>query len=186
MAVSPAAAMSAISAAQLHLDELLAGASGVTIASLSEWGWRPGQAFPSGSIPTGNTIVTSTTPDYTFSSGPWTVDGTTYSAVESDWSTDVLQTTVSCGTWNYDETGTSYYQIDVSGGFGPTTASGSLTFTLEALGASWGSQYDFRVTATATAGGNLPSPSGGGAGGGGNGGTWTQTTTNRDYLTARG
>ena len=40
----------------------------------------------------------------------------------------------------------------------PDNASGSLTCTLNAIGGSWGSQYDFTVTATATAGGAAAGP----------------------------
>ena len=176
--VLPASVPSSISARQLHLNELLGGCN-VELASLPDW--TPGSPFPTPtqSLPADTTV----TPDYTFKMTAWTIGGATYSATETDWSSDTRQATVSGAAWSYTETATAHYTIQTSGGAAPINASGSLTCTLNADGGTWGSQYNFTVTATATAGGQLPSPAGGGAGGGG-GGTWTQTTTNSDSIDA--
>ena len=171
---STAGDQSSISARQAHLDQLLGGPGGVTVASLSDWTPGLGNPFPA-YVPgqTGNS--TTITPTFTFTTS-WPVGGTTWTTSETAWSSDTLQTTYASGSgaWTYDETQTWNYTINgapsASGGATPTTASGSLSYVLDAWGGNGWSQYDFSVTASATAGGTCA------------GGAWTQTTTNSDSI----
>ena len=91
-----------------HLNQLTNGTQGASLPSLP--GWTPGSAFPS--VPTQGTSRTTPTPRSS-SSTSWTVGNTTYTAVETDWSTDTLQVFLySGGGWNYNETATWNYSID--------------------------------------------------------------------------
>jgi hypothetical protein len=65
---------------------------------------------------------------------------------------------------------TKRYKVSIVGGSEPTTASGSLSYTLIATGGNAGTGYSFYMTATATAGGDIPN------------GTWTQTTTDSESI----
>ena len=161
-----------ISAAQLHLNQLLDGATGASLASLPDW--TPGNTLPSYDVPTQCEIPTTTaTPHFTLSTS-WTVGDTAYTAVETDWSTDTVEKSYVDGGWCYDETQTWDYTIITSGGGSQTTASGSLSYVLLADGGTCWSDSEFSVVASTTAGGTCA------------GGTWTQTTTNTDNIGSAG
>ena len=128
VAVSLVSASSSISAGQLHLDELLAGA------------WA--RAWPAAGLDTRESLPVgghpharqARRPRRFTSSTSWTVGDTTYTALETDWSTGLaVADTVAAVAGTIRRTTIANYTIVISGGASPTTASGSMTARL-ALG----------------------------------------------------